>query len=186
VASIGLFYAFSTLFVRGIAGLPAYKRLCVIAILAILIALTARLTWKRCAVWKDSITLWSDVISTTPDVPRAYYNRALEYENRKQYDMALRDYSSNIALKNNDTEAYMARGIVYGKKGEFDRSIEDFNTVLKINPLYLKALMNRSISFYNKNDHKNAQADIQRLLAAGYPVDSRFIAAVNGKMRGKN
>jgi protein O-mannosyl-transferase len=172
--------------VRGIEGLPKYARLCAIIALALLIAAAARLTWNRCGVWKDSITLWSDVINKDPNIPRAYYNRALGYESLKQYDMALLDYSSNIALRNDDTQAYMARGIIYGKKGEFDNSIADFNAVLKIDPSYLKALMNRSITYYNKNDYKSAQDDIKRLLAAGYTVDSRFIAAVKGKMRDKN
>ena len=53
----------------------------------------------------------------------AYYNRGNAYSNKNDFDSAIGDYNTAIALKPNYTDAYYNRGVAYREQGETDRAI---------------------------------------------------------------
>jgi len=47
------------------------------------------LSWQRCQVWKDSLTLWTDVIDQYPRLVIAYHYRGRARYDLHQYDLAI-------------------------------------------------------------------------------------------------
>ncbi|OLE52912.1 MAG: hypothetical protein AUG74_21350, partial [Bacteroidetes bacterium 13_1_20CM_4_60_6] len=63
-----------------------------------LIVLLSATTYARSQVWKDSLTLWNDVISKQENAGVAYQKRGLAWTSRNNLDQAFRDFSKAIEL----------------------------------------------------------------------------------------
>jgi hypothetical protein len=98
------------------------------------------MTWQRCKVWKNGLTLWNDVIGQYPDNALAYNNRADAHRNWGDFSpeersrRVLADYNKHIELKPDFADAYFNRALEYIRRGFTDQAISDFRTVLKLNP----------------------------------------------------
>jgi tetratricopeptide (TPR) repeat protein len=99
------------------------------------------ITFQRTKVWKDSHTLWSNVIEHYPSSPMARTNRA--------------NYTINETLK---PEMQAQKDML------FQEALEDCNIALKSNPNHVPAYENRQYIYYNLNKNKEALADAQRLI----------------------
>lgn len=105
-------------------------------------------TYQRCDIWKDSLTLWNNVLSQFPRVSVALNNRGNVYgKEMGQLDIALENFNKSIEYDPNYENAYSNRGIVYCMKGKFDLAIKDFNKAIELKPKYLEAIQNRGIAF---------------------------------------
>ena len=67
-------------------------------IVAIVGAVLAVMTFNRCKVWHDSITLWTSVIDSDPTISTAYNGRAVELATRGRFADAVRDLDQAIAI----------------------------------------------------------------------------------------
>ena len=99
----------------------------VIAISALAYLGTA--SFARCQVWKDSISLWNDVIGKYPMIPLAYNNRAAALKAAGRLDEALADYSRAIRLMPHDG-FYWNRGLARLQKNQAKEAMEDFYTAI--------------------------------------------------------
>ena len=57
----------------------------------------------------------------------AYYDRALAYAKKRDFDKAVADYTEAIRLKPDLAEAYWGRGNVFEKQRDHLRAIGDYN-----------------------------------------------------------
>jgi len=91
-------------------------------------------TYARCLDWKDSTTLWTDVIEKYPGkIPQAYANRASSYRKAKKSDLALEDYNYAISLDRNDGISRMNRGNIFFDMGKDSLAFLDYNAAMKLN-----------------------------------------------------
>lgn len=117
-------------------------------------------TYGRCKDWKDSITLWNDVIKKFPlKIPTAYYNRGLAYSSLGEWSNSIADFSTAIEIKPKYTDAYSNRGIAYKNLGEWANSIADYSTALAIDPNYDKAYYNRGLVYCTLGQWDKSIAD---------------------------
>ena len=65
--------------------------------------------------------------------PRAYHNRGLIYQARKQHAQAIEDFSTAISLSPSAPEPYNGRGISYVATNDDDNAFADFNTAINLN-----------------------------------------------------
>lgn len=120
------------------------------------------MTWQRCYVWKDAISLWSDIIEKCENVPPvAYNNRGETYRTMRHPGKAIDDFTKAIAIDTNYSSAYLNRGTIYHELGNSDKAIKDYHKALKADPnlrqaynnlgnLYLNmGYLNLAISNYN-------------------------------------
>jgi tetratricopeptide (TPR) repeat protein len=135
-----------------------YKYLA-IAIFVIIIGSNSYLTYERNKVWKDDLTLWSDNVTKTPNLPRPLLTRGFVYGNLGQYDKAIADFSRVIEIDPGSKEAYYNRGITYGMIGQVDKSIADYSRLIEIDPKYVKAYSNRGADYFNLGQLDKAIAD---------------------------
>ena len=120
----------------------------VIAFIATYCIVLSYLSFNRCKVWKDSITLFNNVLEQFPLAVHAINNRADAYYNLGQYNEAIVDFSKAIQLNPGFALSYYNRANCYGQTGRFKESLEDLNNSLRLNPRYGDA--------YNKRGQASA------------------------------
>jgi tetratricopeptide (TPR) repeat protein len=103
------------------------------------------LSFSRCKVWKDNLTLWDDVVSKQDHFQVGYYNRGISYYGMKQWDKAIADYTKAIELDPQYTDAYYNRGVSWDNAGEWEKAIADYSKAIELDPGYSKAYDNRGV-----------------------------------------
>jgi tetratricopeptide (TPR) repeat protein len=135
-----------------------FKKLFAVALLCLLFSMSY-LTIKRIETWKDSLTLWSDVIEKDPTVHFAFNNRGLAYREAGAYDRAMEDYNRAISLKPDFFRAYNNRGVILIERGMLDEALDDFNRASELNPDFYETYMNRGVVYDKKGLFDKAMDD---------------------------
>ena len=94
--ALGIFYLVAEFLVGLIQDTPKLKRTAgriLLVFLTCALGAMVLLTRQRCGTWKDSLTLWNDVVDKYPDAVMAYNNRALAFVEKKEYNQAIADFS---------------------------------------------------------------------------------------------
>ncbi len=91
-----------------------------------------------------------------------HYNRGIEYANKRDYDLAIADYSKAINLNPAYASAYNNRGNVYKNKLQYDRAIADYNKALKLIPKSASPYGNRGLIFEELEQRDKAIADFRK------------------------
>jgi len=123
-----------------------------------LIIIFGCLSFNRCSVWKDSLTLWNDVVSKHP-VDAAYYFRGLAYAEQGNYPLAISDYNQAIEKNHEYALALDARGTALFNIGQYDKALEDYTEAIRIIPKNAISYANRGTLYSQKGDFQMAIAD---------------------------
>ena len=146
VPYIGLFFIIGQVYMYVIDSanqkIAKFKNLLMIAMIGVLGTL-GYLSHERCKVWKNSETLWTDVIAKFPNTSEGYLNRGQYYTDTDQFDKALLDYAVTLQLNPRSTLAYINRGNVFGRRGIFDKALFNYSKALEISPNASKIYLNR-------------------------------------------
>jgi protein O-mannosyl-transferase len=91
------------------------------------------LTWARIQVWKDSVSLWTDVIEKNPSSVTAYINRGFIYnqDDFKDYNKALEDCNTGMKYDSNNHKLYINRATAYRHLQMYDQAIADYTRSLQ-------------------------------------------------------
>ncbi len=120
-------------------------------------------TYQRNTVWRDGMSLWTDVIEKYPDSTYSgYYERGRIEQANKDIESALRDYDRAIHNNPRDYKAFINRGIIKQERGLIDSALSDYNTAISINPYYNIVYNNRGALRRIKNDLMGALDDFSR------------------------
>ncbi len=102
------------------------------------------ITIKQTKVWKNDLTLWSNVINIYPGDNRIvlpYFNRASYYFEKNKYDEALNDFLMLNKLDDRDVSTLERIGRIYGQnKNDLNNAILYFEKAVDINPKSADAL----------------------------------------------
>jgi protein O-mannosyl-transferase len=181
VPYIGLAFLFTTLAIEHLkkqALVPA------IAGFVIIFSLFGFLTFKRTEVWKDSDSLWSDVIARYPDasLPRAdraqfNYSKAVMMDATQAIPLFQRVIEDcSVVIKNDEEEfksrgkksgssMYQMRSVAYSNLRQYQKALDDLNVCLQINPNDSEALYERGTLFVNNyRRYAEALADFDRAI----------------------
>jgi len=104
--------------------------------LCLMLLLFSALTIERNRIWKNQITLWTDVKEKSPLLLRAFNNLGTAYDNAGLYDQAVEELQTVLQMNPDYVQALSNLGNIYGKRGEIHRSIPYFEKVLKLDPHY--------------------------------------------------
>lgn len=134
-------------------------------LLAAFAILLISITIPRISVWKNGLTLFTDVIEKNPSLPFAYNNRGYAYQ--KYYgdlDKALKDYSTAIRFDSTYYRSLSNRGVVHFNKGMAKEAILDFSKSLKYNPTNEDALLGRANSLGSLGQYEESIPDYDKYL----------------------
>jgi len=132
----------------------------------IVILLLIMLTWNRNQVWKDSITLWTDVMEKNPGCISAYINRAFIFNENRQYEEALKDCTDGLKIDPTNFTLFKNRGIAYGITGKYELALADYSSAIRCNPDDYDSYLYRGILYTDKlAKHDSAIADFKKYLA---------------------
>lgn len=142
-------------------------------------AILISLTWSRCKVWKDSLTLWNDAISKHPGkyIPIAYFNRGTVYTDKGDDQKAILDFDQALTLyyrklginqdyvriynkiltdRNGYAEVYNFLGAKYAKIGRFKEAILLFNKAIIKNSTLIQAYINLSAAYGDAGEYQES------------------------------
>lgn len=105
-------------------------------------------TYKRNALWKDDITLWTDTLHKSETKARAYYNLGAAYHDDKGLlDEAITYYKKALAIEPNYAGAHNDLGDALRDKGLLESAIMEYQTALRLKPAYPKTHNNLGIVY---------------------------------------
>jgi tetratricopeptide (TPR) repeat protein len=113
-------------------------RIFLVSALALVIVLLSFFTWQRCQVWKDSLSLWNNVLENYPDIAKAHVNRGEFFLGMAEYDKARSDFITALSLDYHCCEAYFNLAILSDTLGDDNEAIKWANRALRVDPAYLK------------------------------------------------
>jgi tetratricopeptide (TPR) repeat protein len=171
IPSIGIFFiaaeGFDWLYRSKLEPIKIVKPILAILLIGI-VGTFSFLTWERCQVWRDNISLWSNVLKNYPSLQIAYNNRGTEYLRRGDYDKAIFDYDQALRINPNffkkAYDLYDNRGSAYLMKGDYERAIADYDQALRIRPNDANSYHNRGTAYLYKGDPEKAIADFNKAL----------------------
>jgi tetratricopeptide (TPR) repeat protein len=132
------------------------KQSLIISISVFLIIILSYLSFQRANVWKDSITLWSDMIEKYPDNPDGFCYRAEAYNNIQNFNNALSDYNTAIKIDSTKDNFFNDRGNLFRNEKEFDKAILDYEKAIQINPKSWVVYNNLGIVYTYKKKYDEA------------------------------
>jgi tetratricopeptide (TPR) repeat protein len=122
------------------------------------------ISYERSKVWKDSLTLYNDVLEKYP-VDIAYVNRGVLKGEQKDYSGAIDDYNKAIELNPGDAKAYNLRGIEKNWQKDHSGAIDDFSKAIELNPGDAKAYDSRGTAkMGGGKDYAGAMADFNKAI----------------------
>jgi len=161
VASIGIFYliAFGA---NHFADQSGFDRRHFIIVVSVYLGILALITLDRTSVWKNSETLWTDVIRKYPSNFLAYNNRAGHFASIGEHQLALDDFGAALELQPNAYQVYKDRGFLYLQTGNFNAAYDDLATVVAITPNNPDAYSNRGLALLNMKRYSEAISDFDK------------------------
>src|SRR6516164_1069456 len=96
------------------------------------------------------------------DLVRLYYNRGIEYDEKRDYDHAIADYNEVIHLDPIYAKAYCDRGNAWRNKGDLDRAIADYNEAIRLDPKDAGCYKNRGVANLYAGSLSKALADLNQ------------------------
>jgi tetratricopeptide (TPR) repeat protein len=135
-----------------------------VAILIMLIGLCSVLTYQRNLIWRDELSLWSDVIRKSPGKEAAYNNRGNAYYDRKMLNEALLDFTKAIEINPRSVKAHNNLGNIYLGMGLADKAILNFSKAIQIDPRYAPAYNNRANALCSRGLYDLAVIDYTKAI----------------------
>ncbi|RKX92595.1 MAG: hypothetical protein DRP84_09790 [Spirochaetes bacterium] len=159
IPSIGLFYIlavfFENFFSSNITKNKSIKYTAVL-ILSVIILMLSFLTWKRCTVWKDSITFCTQTLEYAPNSGKLYNNLGNAFYIQGRYKEAIETYKKALAINPKDEEAYSNLGLAYAAINKNNEAITSYKKAIKINPKWAEAYNNLGIVYKTLGNHEEA------------------------------
>lgn len=162
-SSIGFFIVLLEIGNKLYNGFKKYKTY-IFAFLFVYIFIMSYISRAYIPIWKNSFTLWTDVLEKYPKSYLANTNIASAYYEIGDYNNAIKFY--NIAIENNKNhyKIYHDRGLTYSKLKKFDLAISDYTSSINLKNDYSSSYSNRGLAYQYINDSINSLKDYNKAI----------------------
>ena len=121
------------------------------------------LTFIRTSAWKNSVSLYSDILKNYPHSFVALNSLGAEYMLNKNYDMSLRYLNAAINENTNYYKGYYNRGLLFAQTERMKDALKDFDKAIALKQ-YPKAYIARANAYYVLKDFPKAILDAEMVL----------------------
>lgn len=140
---------------------PFGRRLLLGVILAAGLGLSAA-TLGRVGIWRDSVTLWTDLIGQQPGLSFPYVYRANARALPAEADLAMRDFGTALAIDSTLGFGYSSRAYAFAVLGRHEEALADYTKALSLGHDAAQALNGRGSSWAALGRWDEAVADYTR------------------------
>ena len=121
--------------------------------------------YKRTQVWKNSETLFLDVIKKYPkDTPIAYNNLGLYYAEKNEPEKAISHFNVVIEQGYSYYQAYNNLANLYFRQGQYEKAIPYYSRALIFKPQAAELYSNRGASYYMLQQIDSALKDLNKAI----------------------
>lgn len=125
-------------------------------ILGSVIVLLSYLSFERNKVWKNNITLFTDVLEKNPKVVQAYNNRGNAYNEMKEYKLALADFTKAIKISPTFKFLYNNRSFSWAEMDCTRLAMNDLNMAMHLDPYYIDPYLNKAKLLMSEDKYQEA------------------------------
>ncbi|HET6722736.1 MAG TPA: tetratricopeptide repeat protein [Chitinophagaceae bacterium] len=140
------------------------------------------ITFQRNTVWKDSVSLFTDVTKKYPQASHAHFTLGKNLMDTRDVNAALASLNKAIELDPRMSDAYFIRGNLYYGQGNYQAALSDYRKAVEINPKYAEALYNLGVCYNtlgNFTEGMNALTSAINIRPNEYMYQSRATAFFN-------
>ncbi len=137
------------------------KRFIELFFLIALVVIYGLATFQRNLVWKDDLSLWSDVVKKSPEKHRGYNEIGMYYYERQTPDKAIPFFIKSLSLNPYSDTTHNNLGLCFLGKGWINQAIEEFQKAIHLNPLGGMYHVNLGIAYWQKGLSDLAYKEIQ-------------------------
>ena len=141
--------AFNTLMNQRLSDTVPVKVFASVAVIALL-AFYATVTIARNFDWKDSFTLWSKTVITSPNSSTAHGSLGRAYQDLERWAEAIGAYKKAIELFPNNYKAFYNLGVLYDRQGASKEAVVNYKRTIAINPAFINAHFNLANIYFNQ------------------------------------
>lgn len=123
--------------------------------------------------WKNSNTLYTNIIKQYPEQGYGYYGKGIYFKDQHQNDSAVSYFSMAIEHEPQFPNAYLNRANIYTIQGKITQAIEDYNTVITQNKTYKEAYFNLGYLYYKIENYEASLKNLKKSSELG--VKSNYV-----------
>jgi len=111
---------------------------------------------QRVMVWKNTLSLFSDVVKKYPQVAVAHYNMGIVLNTLQQYVAAEQAYRKAVAARPDYADAWTNLGVTLQYQDKYAEAIEVLNKAVLLNPQHVEAHNNLGVAYERLNNTPTA------------------------------
>ncbi len=117
-----------------------FIRLSISIILICILSTLCLLSWRRCKIWGDNLTLWNDVLGNYPNAIMAYNNRGITFWAKGEYSKAISDFNYVINfVSDSDRElVYLYLASLYRAVGKNKEAMASYEKAREIKSKFIR------------------------------------------------
>ncbi|MCX6291502.1 MAG: tetratricopeptide repeat protein [Bacteroidetes bacterium] len=115
---------------------------------------------------KLAVQYYNNALHLDPKSTEALYDRGMYYQENREFNNAIEDYTSILRIDPNHKDAHYNLGyihLVYLKV--YDQAIKHFSDAIRCDPNFVQAYYNRGLSYESVGDVAAAAADYKQALS---------------------
>jgi protein O-mannosyl-transferase len=130
-----------------------------------LLLVYALLSFRQMGIWRNSVTLFQDIIRQYPDFYMAYVNLGSAHEKEKRYEAALTAYTKALQLNAANDQAWYNTGNVLLALNRPGDALEPMKRALEVNPTFTKAWNNLGSVWFKLGQYDSAVSCYRQALS---------------------
>ncbi|MDD4879179.1 MAG: tetratricopeptide repeat protein [Candidatus Omnitrophica bacterium] len=129
--------------------------------------------------YDKAIKTCDDITAIDQNCPAAYYLRGFARRYKKEYELAITDFTLAVKIDPKYAAAYFGRAMSYAYTRNYDNALADFNAAIAVDPRYTDAYINRARVYYEIDDYDKAWDDVHKAESLGVSKDMLYKGFIN-------